>query len=267
MTGFRVLGGGGGAGAPAGAANFRKDIEAGFAQETTLEMVTEQESGFAVEQFPAILMREQDAGYTVSTFASGTTSTEQDAGFAANTVLTMINLPEKISGVQMQQTWDYVGTKAVATATNIGGDNWTSVTNAQGTPDSSFATRAGQALSSTDGQIRCQMQATGNKDELTIDAVTLRFYVEQTGTVLSNGGLELAWRIGNTGAWTTLATYTGNVDFAPAYDEHDITGSIASWQNIRDVECRVRANLGTGTPLVNCRCDAVELHIEASLLD
>lgn len=260
---------GGGGAAPAGAANFRKDIEAGFDLTTLLEMVTDIEAGVAIDQTPATLMREQEAGLAVETFASGTCDHAQDAGFAADTVMTMINLPDNTNGIAQQQYIEYVGTKWITTATNIGADNFTNVTNAQGANDGTSATRAGQTLSSTDGQIRGQftINAGGEKDPLNIDKVELRFHVSQTGTALNNGGLGLDWRIGSSGGWTNLATYTNNQNFISTPDTYDITGSIASWANIRDIEIRVTATLGTATALVTVSADAVRLHVEGSLIE
>lgn len=252
-----------------GAANFRKDIDLGLSQQTTLVMNTppEQGLGLSIEQAPATLLTNQTLGLSVDTFSSGTAKPDQNLGLTQGSVVTMNNLPEKSAGFSIEQTWSYTGTKNVATASNLGPDNWTNVTNAQGAPNNVFATRSGQALSSTDASIRCQFQAVGTKDPLTRTKVELRFYVEQSGTSLGNGGLSVEWRIGSSGGWTNLATYTGDVDFAPAFVAFDITGSVATWQNVRDIEARVRANLALGTALVTCRCDAVILHIEANLTE
>ena len=246
-------------------ANFRKDIGAGLAQQSVIDLRLPQAAGFAIVQVPATLLTTPEAGFAVETFASGTAKSSQEAGINHTNIVT-IELLEAY-GVQVQQTYDYTGTKWIATATNIGSDNWTSVTNAQGANDSSNASRSGQALSTTDAQIRGQMDAVGTKDSLTIDKVELWYYVQQTGTTLNNGGLELDWRIGTTGAWTNLATYTNNQNFLTTPDTHAITGSITDWDDIRAIEVRVRANLGAGTTLVTCNCDAVRLHIEASLVD
>lgn len=264
--GFRILGGGSGGGAPA-AINFRKDIETGIAMQSRLIAKQPQSVGFAVEQAPATLNRLQEAGVAVETFASGTSNNAQAVGFAQGSVLTMNNLPEGIAGFGQQQTIDYVGSKFIATATNIGSENWTNVTNAQGENDGANATRAGQVLNATDAQIRGQMDSVGTKDPLNIDRVELRYYVSQTGTALNNGGLELDYRIGSSGAWTNLATYTNDQNFLTTPDAYDITSAITGWNDIRAIEIRVRCNLAIATSTVTCNCDAVLLHLEASLIE
>lgn len=254
------------AGLAAGAANFRKDIESGFGLVNLLTAKQNQAAGFAASQAPATLRAVEEGGVAVSTFSSGTSKPPHDAGMQHQNRVVLQLLAEH--GIQQQQTVNYTGTKWTTTATNIGADNWTNVTNAQGANDGSNATRNGQTLGSTDGQIRCQfsINGSGEKDQLTIDLVELRFYVQQTGTTLNNGGLELDWRIGSSGAWTNLATYTNNQNFLTTPDAHDITGTL-TWANIRDIEARVRLNVGAGTTLVQGVCDAVLLHVEASLLE
>lgn len=248
--------------------NFRKDIEAGIGFESLLTAVVAEESGIAVDQV-ATLRAVEDCGVSVEQRATGTSKSTQEAGIEQLSVLTMNNLPEGIQGFEQQQTWDYTGTRYIGTASNIGADNWTNVTNAQGDPASAGnATRSGQLLASTDAQIRGIVNDINtSKDVLNIDLVEIRYYVQQSGTTLNNGGLELDWRLGTSGGWTNLATYTNDQNFLTTPDAHVITGSISSWTNIRDVEVRVRFNVGTATNLVNAACDAVELHVEASLVE
>lgn len=260
--------GGGGGGAAPGEANFRKDIEPGIAQSTLLTATVDEAAGFAVEQYSAILNREQDAGLAVETFASGTSNNAQDAGIGQGSVLVQNSLPEGLGGFEQRHFINFTGTRTIGSATNIGPDNWTNVTNAQGSPNGSNATRSGQALAATDAQIRGVIDDINTtKDVLTIDQVRLLFYVQQAGTTLNNGGLSLEWRIGSSGGWTNLATYTNNQNFLSTPDAHDITGSISSWGNIRDIEVRVRFQVALGTTLVNAACDAVELVVDASFTE
>ena len=250
-----------------GAANFRKDIDLGLTQEHTLVMNTppEQTLGLSVDAGVATLLTLPTIGLSVETFASGTVNQSQDLGLTQGSVLTMNNLPEKSAGFSIEQTWSYSGNKPIATATNIGSDNWSSVTNAQGTNTGTNATVSGQALNATDAQIRGQHVAVGTKDPLNIDLVQLRFFVGQTGTVLGNGGLELAYRIGSSGGWTTLEVFSNNV--TSTVEIYNLTGIVTTWNDIRDLETRVRFNVAAGTPLVNATCDSVQLIIDASLLE
>lgn len=250
-----------------GAANFRKDIDLGFTQSITLEMRQAQDVGLSAEQAPATLLTNEGLGLSVDTFASGTSKPEQTTGLTMGAVLVMNNLPEKSAGFAIEQFWDYTGDKYVATASNIGSDNFSNPTNAQGAQDGSSATRSGQALASTSAQLRCVHVAVGNKDELNIDKVELRFYAQQSGTTLGNGGMGFDWRIGSSGGWTNLASYTDNQNFLTTPDTFDVTGSITDWNDIRDIETRVTATLALGTVAVTISVDAVDKHIEASLIE
>jgi len=151
-------------------------------------------------------------------------------------------------------------------AVNDGPDNWTNPNNANGLANGTSATRAGQAVASTDANLRLNYvnfgaTITGN---FTITIVQLDYYVAQAGTALGNGGLILEYRLA-VGAWTTLATYTGNVDFLAVPDSYDITAAVAgSWTSINNLEVRVRAVLGLATNLVTCSVDAVRLGLEAT---
>lgn len=250
-----------------GAANFRKDIDLGLAQSITLEMRQAQDVGFSAGQAPATLLTAESLGLSVDTFASGTAKPEQTTGLTMGSVLVMNNLPEKNAGFQMQQTWNYVGTKWVATATNTVGDAWSNPNNALGANDGSSATRSGQALSSTDGTIEFTHDAVGLKDSLTIDKVELIYYHSLSGVVLGNGTLSLQWRIAPSVGWSTLVTHNSSVNFIASGQTFDITGSIADWDDIRNIETRARATMNLGAATVTASIDAVRINIEASLIE
>lgn len=253
------VGGGGGV-------NFRHDVESGTKLGSALKTTMVQASGSSAAQCPATLTTAQASGSSVSQVASGTATAEQISGTKTTTVMNQIGNPLAVCGSEIQSI-SYVGTvkRWVATATNIGADNWNSITDAQGASDSSSATRSGQTLSATDAELRLQFDLIEKKDALNIDGVKLHFYVSQSGTGLNNGGLSLDWRIGSSGPWTTLATYTNNQNFMTTPDTYDISSSISSWADISAVEARVRCNLGGATALVSCAVDAVQLHINTSL--
>lgn len=157
---------------------------------------------------------------------------------------------------------DYVA--GANTAVNDGPDNWTNQGNTTGLRNGVEASRAGQVAATTDANLHLTYaNPSGGLEAFTISTVELRYDTRQTGTVLNNGGLHHEYRIGSSGAWTSLEVFAGNIDNNPK--AYDITAAIAgSWTNINALEVRVRAVLGTATNLVTCFCDAVELRIVAS---
>lgn len=248
--------------------NFRKDIGAGFAQTVLLTAKAEQCAGVGVTQYPAKLMTNEVAGVGVSTFSSGTIKPAQGAGVGVGPVLAMINKPESKPGIAMTRiSYTYVGTKWVGTATSIGADAWTNLTNAQGAANGASATRAGQVLSTTSAELRGQFQSIGLKESLNLSKVELRFYVAQAGTLLNNGGLALDYRKGSSGAWTNLITYTDNQNFISSPRVFDMTAIAPTWADAKALEVRVAVTLGIATSGVTCSVDAVDLHLEASLID
>ena len=226
-------------------------------------MTTDEGVGFSAEQASAVLMREQEAGVGVNTVTSGTVEKQQGIGVAAGNILVMNNLPDQDPGIKQQQIFTYVGTKYAATITNSG---WTNPNNATGAPNGSNATVSGSLISGVDATLDCVHDAVGTKDPLDIDKVELRFYASQTGTLLGNGDLRFYWRIG-AGAWQLLAQYQNDVNFLTNPDVHDVTGSVTDWDDIRDIETRVRAIYGLGDVLISAACDAVTKYIEGSLID
>jgi hypothetical protein len=149
-------------------------------------------------------------------------------------------------------------------AVNDGPDNWTNPNNATGLRDATEASRAGQLLATTDANLRLTYaDPSGGIETFTISTVELRYDTRQTGTSLNNGGLTHEYRIGGAGAWTTLETFTADVDNNPkTYDITTVIGG--SWTNINDLQVRVRAVLDLATNLVTCFCDSVELRIVAT---
>jgi hypothetical protein len=180
----------------------------------------------------------------------------------------MLNKPEPQTGIAITRiSYVYVGTKWIATASSIGTDAWTNITNAQGAANGSSATRAGQVLNPTSSQMRCQYESVGLKEELTLEAVELRFHVAQAGTILNNGGLSLDYRLSNAGAWTNLVTYANNQNFIASPVVFDMSAIANTWAKVKLLETRVAVTLGVATSGVTCSVDAVRLHLEASLID
>lgn len=172
--------------------------------------------------------------------------------------------PVTCQGSFSQLVYDATIVRSANAAVNDGPDNWTTPNNATGAPDNADATRAGQALASTDGNLRLNYaDFTGGIETFTISLVQLRYDVIQSGTVLNNGGLHLEYRLA-VGAWTSLAIYTGDVNFDASPDVYDITAAVGGdWTKLNTLEVRVRAVLGVGTALVTCSCDAVEVRVVA----
>lgn len=269
MSGFKIIGGGSAGGGGDSVFNFRKDIGAGVALTNILTAKASQEAGVSITQAPAVMRTEETVGVAISTFATGEVKSPQGAGVSMGPILTMINKPQPQAGVAITRiSYDYVGTKWVATASSIGADAWTNIANAQGAANGSSATRSGQVLATTSSEMRCQFESIGLKEQLTLNKVELRFHVAQAGTVLNNGGLALDYRLGNSGAWANLVTYANNQNFIAAPVVFDMTSIVGgSWANAKLLEVRVAVNLGIATSGVTCSVDAVRLHLEASLVD
>jgi hypothetical protein len=268
VRGFKVIGGGSSGGGGGSVFNFRKDVEAGFSVTSILTAKASQGAGFAVSQSPATLTSTETAGVAVSTFASGSVKAPQSAGIAMSSVLTQISKPPANPGLAITQvSYDYVGTKWIDTATDIGSDSWTNLANSEGAADGAAATRSGQTLSTTDAALRGQFQSITDKEELDLDKIELRFYVAQSGTVLNNGGLALEYRIGAVAAWINLVTYVNNQNFLSSPVVFDMTSLVSTWANSKALEIRVLVDLPIATGGVTCSVDAVDLHLEASLID
>jgi hypothetical protein len=262
--GFRVKEGGssGGTPPPTGSPNFYKEIGAGLGIISVVKATQEQGVGFGIEQAPATLLTEQTVGLGVNTFASGLIVPNTATGMRMGSVLNMVIPPQDEAGFDIvTRVYSYVGTKPIETATNIGADNFTNVTNAQGNPDGSSATRTGQALSTTNAQIRGQHIAVPQNDDVDISLVELRFYASQAGTALNNGGLELAYRANSAASWITLVTYAGNVNFLSSPDVYVISG-LTTWADVNSIETRVSAVLPTLSATVTVNCDSVVKYAE-----
>jgi hypothetical protein len=261
--GFRVKEGGsrGGTPPPTGTPNFYKEINFGLAFKSILRAVQEQGLGLGIQQAPATLLTKQEVGLGIDTFTSGTASAPIGNGMRMESVLNMVTLPGETGYDIVTKVYSYVGTKPIETATNIGADNFTNVTNAEGNPDGASATRAGQAFSTTNAQIRGQHVTIPQNDDVDISSVELRFYAAQSGTALNNGGLEFAWRANSAAVWTTLVTYAGNVNFLTEPDVYAITG-MSTWTDVNDIETRVSAVLPALTGLVSVSSNATVKYVE-----
>lgn len=156
--------------------------------------------------------------------------------------------------------YDAVALRGADSAVNDGPDAWTNPTNATGLRNAVEASRAGQALVATDGNLRLgYADFTGGIENFTITLVQLRFDTRQTGTVLNNGGLHHEYRLA-AGAWTSLQIFVADIDNNPI--TYDITAAVGGdWAKLNALEVRVRAVLAVGTLLVSCLCDAVEVRV------
>jgi hypothetical protein len=248
--------------------NFRKDVEAGFSVGSVLTSKVDQAAGIAVSQSPAKLTTTVSPGVAVSTFATGAVKAPQGAGIGVGSVLTQISKPPSNPGIAITRvSYEYVGTKWVGTASDIGSDAWSNLSSAEGAADGSSATRAGQTLSTTSSLMRCQFQTISGKDDLTLDKIELKFYVAQAGTLLNNGGLSLDYRVGSVAAWTNLITYTDNQNFLSSPVVFDMTALVGTWANSKIVEVRIGAALPIAGQGITCSVNAADLHLEASLVD
>lgn len=253
-----------------GAANFRKDMTIGIAQNTILAMVTPtvQGVGIAHQQF-LNLLSQQGVGVTHTSFASGTVKPVQGVGVNHTSILSMQTPPAITSGVRLIQTWDYTGTKYAINCSSQGTSSVSNPSNANGAPNGTLANMVGDTLQTRSYELRTNGWDTiGLKDSLTIDKVEVRFWARQTGTVLNNGNMSFRRSFAPGHIPTTLANYTGNVNFLSSPDVHDVTSIIAGdWDNVRNLRLHVNATMPIGGALINVDVDAFELHIEASLIE
>jgi hypothetical protein len=265
--GFKIRGGGGGGGGvPSGTPNFFKELNSGIEFSSILSIVQEQSLGLGITQAPATLLTGQGAGVSISTFSSGSVLTPTTEGLELGSVLNMTTPPIDETGYNIEtKVYSYTGTKPIQTATNIGADNFTNPTNAQGNPNGTNATRAGQALATTNARLLGQHALIPENNQIGITLVQLKFYVEQSGTLLNNGGLQLHWRENSSSAWIQIVTYSGDVSFLTVPAVFTLSG-LTSWANVNAVETAVSAVLPTLTTQVVCRCDAVIKYVEGSEL-
>jgi hypothetical protein len=265
--GFRVKEGGsrGGTPDPTGSPNFYKEVGSGLGFRSLVKATQDQRAGFGVEQAPSTLLTEQTAGLGVNTFASGEVLPSISTGMSMGSALNMVIPPQDETGFDIEtKVYEYIGFKPLQTASNIGSDNFTNPTNAEGGVSGQTATRVGQALSTTSAELRGQHVPIPYNNSININSIQLKFYVDQTGTVLNNGGLELAYRINSSSPWQILVTYTGNVNFITSNpDTYTLTG-FTTWQEVDAVETKVSAILTTLTSQVRCRCNAIIKHVKGA---
>lgn len=271
MSGYRVLGGAGGGGGD-GFTNFQKQLELGLSVETVLEVTAGQEAGFAIEQSPVTATVAQEAGLAVNTFASGTAKAAQESGFSHTNVLTMQTPPPVFAGFEQRHFINARITRYATSTINdpTASDNFTNPANGQGAPDGSNATRQGQLLASTQAMLKADTFETigTTKDVLNIDLVELRWYAQQSGTVLNNGIMRFRYGTGEAfGSSSIAATFTDNQNFLTTPYAHDVTSEITTWDDIRNMNMWVEAVMDLAENLITVSVDAFEVYVEASILE
>jgi hypothetical protein len=264
--GYRIKAGnsGGVAPPPSGTPNFFKQINSGISFDSLLTAIQNQGVGLGIRQAPSLLVTSQTAGLGIGTFSSGEAKASQAAGLNIGSVLNMVTPSIDETGYDIvTKVYSYTGTKPIATATNVGSDDWANIANAQGNPNGSSATRVGQAFATTSAELRGQHASIPYNSDINISLVQLKFYVAQAGTVLNNGGLELAWRSNSSSPWTTLVTYAGDVDFLTTPDIYTLSG-LTTWQDVDTIETKVSVTLPVLTTTLTCSCDAVVKYAEGA---
>ncbi len=253
-------------GSSAGAANYLRTIVAAIATSTvtTLRAATIG-AAVAVTQTVATLRTSVTAAVTVTPFAEGTVKPALAPSVAVATVATA-QVAAATAGLELVQTrYDLTATRGASTATNAGGNAYSNPTNAQGLANGTLASGAGNALGARSYRLDLAFPTITGKEELTITAAELRFYISQTGTALNNGGMTIGWG-------STSRTYAQTNAF-PADVNHlttpivvPITGVPLTWAELATVVARVNhvtAVLNTST--VNI--DAVHLVVNATRTD
>lgn len=199
--------------------------------------------------------------------AVGTGAKPVTAPALAQSLVGSRRLGEEDPAVDQWVFYDLVhrsGASAVSEEAVGGRTDWASDANATGDHNGSDATIAGNALGARNGRLVLDFADFPNKHLLIIDSVKLHFYSNQAGTIANNGDLKHQWRRATGGAWTTLATHTGNVDFMTTPQTFDITASIGSWKDLEALQAGVEFNAAVAE-LQTAAVDAVEIEIVAHL--
>ena len=250
----------------AGAANYLRTIGATVATTTVATLRTATLGvGVAAGQAVATLRTSTTAALAVTPTLTGTIKPTLVPTLAVAAVATGQVATLAASLELVQARYDLTATRGAATATSVGANAFTNPTNAQGLANGTLASGAGNALGARTYQLNLAYPTFTGKDELTILAAELRFYISQTGTALNNGGMTIGWS-------STSRTYAQTNAF-PADVNHlttplvvPVTGVPLTWAEMASIVARVNhvtAALNTSTANV----DAVHLVVTATRTD
>lgn len=213
-----------------------------------------------------------ESAAAISTSADGAVQETCAPALNQTTVLLMPQATTDLPAFNLVQTViSLVGTYPSDAVTQEAAtrSDWTDLASAEGAPGAGSpvsATLTSNALGGRSGRLVLNYPDSVDKSQLTISKVELHYYVAQSGTVLSNGNLQLGYRFG-AGGITTLATHTGNVNFLSSPDVYDVTSAVAGdWGNIDAIAAAVTASYGLGIG-ITASTDAVLLVVTASRSD
>ena len=149
-------------------------------------------------------------------------------------------------------------------AFNGGVGNWTNQNNALGLKDGVNATISSALLGTASGDLTMDFPDLGIETDWEIETVYIRYYFSISTTLnLGANTMLLRYRIGNSGAFTQLDSFTltlvGTTNHLTDYRAYDISSAINSLADLQALEGNMNASLagpGVGNSMA---ADAIEL--------
>ena len=255
-----------GSAAAAGTANYLRATVVAIASSAVASLRTATiGAAVTIERLVATLTTPVTPALAFSQTVAGTATRTVAPTVATTAVATMqaANLASAFEIVQAK--YDLTATRGASTATSVGPNAFTNPTNAQGLANGTLASGAGNALGARTYQLNLAYPAITGKDELTITAAELRFYISQTGTALNNGGMTIGWS-STSRAYAQTNAFPADVNYLTTPLVVPVTGVPLTWAEMASIVARVNhvtAALNTSTANV----DAVHLVVTATRTD
>lgn len=258
-------------GGSVGTTNTRTDIAPGIALSQRFELDSDDivTAGVAMSQGPIAATVPQSPGVSVAPRSEGTPLVSQSPGIGltqrfAQSSDRVVTPAFEVVQVKYELT-KLVGANAATQTSSGGRSDWATITNAQGDPNGTNATFAGNATGARGGNLVLDYANVTGKTDLAISLVELRFYGAVAGTALNNADVLFEYALG--GTFTNLETITGDATFSATPKSHDITAAIGGdWAKIDALTVRVQANAALGETWT-ASIDAVILRVLASVTD
>lgn len=252
----------------AGKANARMDAFVGWLIQTRIFVIVARPVVGLVQSVTAWLRQNQTVGLVHTVLVSGTARISQAMAYALSLRIQTAPIPTnaaaKVLHIQSDTQFSLYATGTQTYAVGNSND-WVNPQQFDDeTPtEASISGGKGTAnLTAKNGGIRAGFrQPRGTKDVMQLNAVTLRLYLRQTGTLLNNG--TLVWGVEGSVPRTQLGGAAINLNGERV---HDLTSLIGGdWQKLRGLQVYVEgssANLGRA-----CFARYAALDIQASDLE
>ena len=232
-------------------------------------------TGFGVAPTNPVAMVDEKPALGISQVHSGTPV--KPAPTPALSIVSLLNnrqTPQNPAAEIVRAQYDLVhrtvsGPPATNAATNLGPQNWTNPANAQGAHNAVNATAVGNLTAAQDFNLKLDYDNFTNKSGMTITAVKLYYYLNQTGTSLNNGALEWFYSLDGGTNYTSVpgAKQTADVNFMTTPSTKDFAGALPTWAQLDLLTVKIRFNPAAAANLVNAAVDAVELEVMATLTE